>query len=83
LARFDLGARPVPLEAVGKLHSEICALPDLALGVVVLVDSQARFFECSQQAVQIFRQKLLTKGRIDSCPLKLVFGDRVAHCLRL
>jgi hypothetical protein len=69
----------LPLKPVRKLYSKICALADLALRIIVLIDGQAYFFECSEQPVKILGQKLPTKSRIDPCPSKLLVGDWFAH----
>src|SRR5262245_52385955 len=68
----------VPLKPIGKLYGEVGAFVDLPCGVLGLM-GQTHFFERLEEAVQILRQELPAKGRIDPCPNKLILGNRVVH----
>jgi hypothetical protein len=68
----------VPLQPIGKLYGQVGAFADLPCGVIGLM-SQTHFFERLEEPVQILRQELAAKGRIDPCPNKLILGNRVVH----
>jgi len=66
------------LKPIGQLYGEVGAFADLPCGVTVLV-GQTHFLECLEEPVQILRQELPAKDRIDPCPNKLILGNRVVH----
>src|SRR5262245_49791850 len=68
----------VPLKPIGKLYGEVGAFADLPRGVIGLM-GHTNFLERLEEAVQILRQELPAKDRIDPCPNKLILGNRVVH----
>src|SRR5262245_45734913 len=73
--RLLYSVRPVlvPLKPIGQLYGEVGAFADLPCGVIVLM-GQTLSFECLEELVQILRQELPAKDRIDPCPHKLKPG---------
>jgi hypothetical protein len=68
----------VPLQPIGKPYGQVGAFADLPCGVVGLM-CQTHFFERLEEPVQILRQELAAKGRVDPCPNKLILGNWVVH----